>query len=87
MQQCHTGIKRHGEESFRTTGNNAQPSHNSAGQTEIMAKFLQLTIWNADGLTQHKEGLKMFLSIYDIDVMLVLETHFTEKTSYEYPTT
>jgi hypothetical protein len=69
-----------------TTKNNAQPSHNSPGQTEIRAKFLQLAVWNASGLTQHKE-LKMSLSIYDIDVMLISQTHFTGKTLYEYPTT
>jgi hypothetical protein len=79
MQQCHTGIKRRDEGSFRTTGNNAQPSHNSPGQTEIMAKFLQLAFWNANVLIQHKEELKMFVSICDIDVMLILETHLTEK--------
>jgi exonuclease III len=44
-----------------------------------MAKFLQLVVWNANGLSHHKEELKMFLSIYDIDVMLISETHFTEK--------
>jgi hypothetical protein len=27
---------------FQRTGNNAQPSHNSLGQTEMMVKFLQL---------------------------------------------
>jgi hypothetical protein len=75
MQQCNTG-------------NNAQPTHNSPGQTEIMAKFLQLAIWNANGLAQNKEELKIFLSIYDIDVILISETHFTEKKiSREYHTT
>jgi hypothetical protein len=87
MQQCHTGIKRHDEGSFRTTRNNAKPSNNSPGQIEIMAKLLQLAVWNANGLTQHKEELEMFLSIYDIDIMLISETHFTEKTSYEFTTT
>jgi hypothetical protein len=58
QQQCHTGIKRHDEEYFPTTMNNVQPSHNSPGQTEIMAKFLQLAVSNANGLTQHKEELK-----------------------------
>jgi hypothetical protein len=53
-----------------------------------MTKFLQLAVWNANGLTQPKVELKIFLSIYDIDDMLISETHFTEKkTSYEYPTT
>jgi hypothetical protein len=43
-----------------------------------MAKFLQLALWNANGLTQHKE-LKTFISIYNIGIMLISEAHFTEK--------
>jgi hypothetical protein len=50
-----------------------------------MAKFLQLAVWNANGPTQHKEELKMFLSIHDVDVMLISETHFTEKDSIRIP--
>jgi exonuclease III len=50
-----------------------------------MAKFLHLAVWNANGLTQHKEQLKMFLSIYDIDVMLISETHFKEKNLIRMP--
>jgi hypothetical protein len=45
-----------------------------------MAKFLQLALWNTNGLTQHIEGLKTFTSIHNIDVMLISETHFTEKS-------
>jgi hypothetical protein len=36
-----------------------------------MAKFLQLALWNASGLTQHAEELKTFISIHNIDVMLI----------------
>jgi hypothetical protein len=35
-----------------------------------MAKFLQLALWNASGLTQHIE-LKTFIPIHNIDVMLI----------------
>jgi exonuclease III len=44
-----------------------------------MAKFLQLALWNANGLTQLTEELKTFISIHNVDVMLISETHFTEK--------
>jgi exonuclease III len=44
-----------------------------------MAKFLQLAVWNAKGLTQHIEKLKAFITLHNIDVMLTSETHFTEK--------
>jgi hypothetical protein len=39
-----------------------------------MAKFLQLALWNANGLTQHIEELKIFISHHNIDVMLISET-------------
>jgi exonuclease III len=50
-----------------------------------MAKFLQLTLWNVNGLTQHIEQLKTFISIHNIDVMLISETHFTEKSYLKLP--
>jgi exonuclease III len=45
-----------------------------------MAKFLQLALWNTNGLTQHTKELETFISIHNIDIMLILETHFTEKS-------
>jgi hypothetical protein len=36
-------------------------------------------MWNANGLTEHIEKLKTFMSIHNIDIMLISETHFTEK--------
>jgi hypothetical protein len=50
-----------------------------------MTKFLQLALWNANGLTQHIEKLKTFISIHNIDIMLVSETHFTEKSYLKLP--
>jgi hypothetical protein len=44
-----------------------------------MAKFLQL----ANGLTQQK----MFISLHNIDVMLISETHFTDKRYLKLPKT
>ena len=34
---------------------------------------------NANGLTQHKYELELFLKQQQIDVMLISETHFTDK--------
>jgi hypothetical protein len=50
-----------------------------------MAKFLQLTLWNANGLIQHTEELKTFISINNTDIMLISETHFTEKNYLKLP--
>jgi hypothetical protein len=50
-----------------------------------MAKFLQPTLWNGNGLTQHTEELKTFISIHNIDIMLMSEMHFTEKCYLKVP--
>jgi hypothetical protein len=50
-----------------------------------MPKFLQLALWNANGMTRHTEELKTLISIHDIDVMLISQTHFTEKTYLKLP--
>jgi hypothetical protein len=44
-----------------------------------MAKFPQFALWSANCLTEHTEELETFISVHKIDVMLILETHFTEK--------
>jgi hypothetical protein len=41
--------------------------------------------WNANGLTQHAEELRTFVSYHNIDVMLISETHFTEKNYFILP--
>jgi hypothetical protein len=41
-----------------------------------MAKFLQMS----NGLSQHTEELKTFISINSIEVMLISEKHFAEKS-------
>jgi hypothetical protein len=49
-----------------------------------MANFLRLALWNANGLIQHAEELKTFISLHNIDVMLISETHFTGKVTLNY---
>jgi hypothetical protein len=50
-----------------------------------MARFLQLALWKANGLTQHTEELKTFICIHNIDIMLISETHYTEKSYLKLP--
>jgi exonuclease III len=45
-----------------------------------MVRFLKLAVWNANGLMQHRDELKMFLYTHHIDVTLISEIHFTEKS-------
>ena len=40
---------------------------------------MRIALWNANGLAQHKFELELFLKQQQIDVMLISETHFTEK--------
>jgi hypothetical protein len=44
-----------------------------------MTNFLKIALWNASGLTKHIE-LMTFLSLHDIDVMLISETYFADKS-------
>jgi exonuclease III len=37
-------------------------------------------LWNANGLAQHADELQAFLAARDIDIMLLSETHFTQKS-------
>ena len=40
---------------------------------------MRIALWNANGLAQHKFELELFLEQQQIDVMLISETHFTDK--------
>ena len=40
---------------------------------------MRIALWNANGLAQHKFELELFLKQQQIDVMLISETHFTDK--------
>jgi hypothetical protein len=50
-----------------------------------MANFLQLALWNANGLTHHANELQSFLAIHNIDAMLLSETHFTQRSYLRIP--
>lgn len=46
---------------------------------------MKIALWNANGLSQHYLEVKMFLAINEVDIFLVLETHFTKKTYFNIP--
>jgi exonuclease III len=50
-----------------------------------MAKFLRIALWNANGLTQHKDEIQFFLQQNKIDILLISETHFTTKSYFKIP--
>lgn len=40
--------------------------------------------WNANGLSRHKEELQVVLTINEIDICLISETHFTNQSSIKF---
>lgn len=40
----------------------------------------KIAVWNANGLSQHSHEIEIFLKNGDIDIMLISETHFTQKS-------
>jgi DNA helicase TIP49 (TBP-interacting protein) len=49
-----------------------------------MVNFLKIGVWNANGLVQKNQELKMFLTLHDIDIMFIFETYFTKKATSRY---
>jgi exonuclease III len=43
---------------------------------------LQIALWNANGLQNHKEELKLFLNQNKTDIMLISKTHFISKSHF-----
>ena len=46
---------------------------------------MRIAQWNANGLQQHKEEVKLFLNQNLIDILLLSETHFTSKNHFTIP--
>jgi len=46
---------------------------------------LRIAQWNANGLQQHKDEVKLFLNQNHIDILLICETHFTSKNHFTIP--
>lgn len=43
---------------------------------------IRIGLWNANGLTQRKHESEIFLNVNQIDVFLISETHFTDKSYF-----
>lgn len=50
-----------------------------------MCQTLKIALWNSNGLAQHSQEVKSFIINQNIDVMLISETHFTNKTYLNIP--
>lgn len=43
---------------------------------------LKITAWNANGLCQHAQEIKLFLNTNNVDILLVSETRMTENSNF-----
>jgi len=50
-----------------------------------MTQLLKIAVWNANGLCQHAQEIKLFLQTFHLDILLVSETHFTERSYIKTP--
>lgn len=51
--------------------------------SKMINPFLRIVTWNANGLKERTQELEIFLRINNIDIALVSETHFTEKSYFK----
>lgn len=47
--------------------------------------FYNIAQWNANGLAQHSQDVQLFINIHKIDILLVSETHFTDRNYFKIP--
>lgn len=50
-----------------------------------MTNFYRIGLWNANGLAQHSQDIKVFITTHKIDIMLISETHFTDMNYFKIP--
>lgn len=50
-----------------------------------MAKSIRLALWNANGLQYKNLEIENFLNVNNVDILLVSETHFTDRTYIKIP--
>lgn len=50
-----------------------------------MSNNYNIILWNANGLSQHRQEILIFLKNNKVDVMLISETHFTKKSFIHFP--
>jgi len=52
---------------------------------KLPVNTLRITQWNANGLANHKPELHQFLRDPNTDILLISETHFTDRTVFKLP--
>lgn len=47
--------------------------------------LLKIALWNANGLAQHSQEVQLFITHHKLDVLLISETHFTDRSYFKIP--
>lgn len=50
-----------------------------------MTSLLRIATWNANGITNHVQELTVFLKLNKIDILLISQSHSTERTAIKIP--
>jgi exonuclease III len=50
-----------------------------------MGKQLKIAVWDANGLVNHCQELKIFIANHKLDIILISETHMTDKSYIKIP--
>ncbi|PNF20186.1 hypothetical protein B7P43_G16736 [Cryptotermes secundus] len=75
MDLCHWITKRY---SFKHANRIDKQAH-------IRHTSLRIALWNANGLSQHRDEIILFLKINFIDILLISESHFTAESYIKIP--
>ena len=50
-----------------------------------MTQLLEIADWNANGFCQHAQEIKLFIQTFNLDILLVSESHFTNRSNITIP--
>jgi exonuclease III len=50
-----------------------------------MAQLLKIAVWNVNGLYRNAQGIQIFIHTFNLDILLVSETHFTNRNYITTP--
>jgi hypothetical protein len=50
-----------------------------------MPQLLKTAVWNANGLCQHAHETKLFIQTFNLDILLLSETHFANRNYVTIP--
>ncbi|KAJ4426234.1 hypothetical protein ANN_27046 [Periplaneta americana] len=85
IEECGYKIGSYNTKTSRTNYDVNKLTNHSHFQISIMAQSLRIGLWNANGLANRRQEVEFFLNIHKLDVLLISETHFTDKNYFNIP--